>query len=81
MDHHILDLWDQIYRLRGLVRKLELSWSGPSADDMIYQLNASIRTLTGQIEQLDQLRANLLHQANRWDEIDQVWTRSYQEMA
>ena len=75
--HIMLDINDNLNRASGL---LDMAWQGNSANDFLNELEQVQNTFRGLTQELFILSQRINHEADRWEESDQIWVQEYRKI-
>ncbi len=80
MEQQVHDLLDEEFRLRLAAARLEMAWTGGSAQDYIEELLLKQKYLHGLIIDLYLLAIKLAQHSERWEESDLVWQALFRDL-
>jgi WXG100 family type VII secretion target len=79
MDQSASQLVDAASRLQSAAANLEMAWQGGSSEAFVGDLQNMKQSLQARTEELNSYVLLLLHQSDRWDELDQTWQNKYRD--
>lgn len=80
MEQQVHDLLDEEFRLKMAASRLEMAWTGGSAQDCIDELLRNQKYLHDLIIDLYLLAIKLAQHSEHWEESDQMWQSLFREL-
>lgn len=80
MEQQVHCLLDEELRLKLAIARLEMAWTGGSAQELIEELRKNQKYLHGLILDLYMLAIRLAQHSERWEESDLVWQALFRDL-
>ncbi|HOE03377.1 MAG TPA: hypothetical protein PLX29_10100 [Anaerolineaceae bacterium] len=80
LDHQVHQMLEEEYQLKIAAARLEMVWTGGSAQDFMEELQYFQKNLHGLTQELYLLAIKLVQHSQRWEESDLLWQALFRDL-